>query len=156
MITDQVHPNPEGLHFQWSTLLAQHGTVMGTHMAPSDANLLMGELEQVLLQTQHRAPLVWWRCVDDILAIWTHGEAALQEVLASLNQHHTTIKYQLSKHLARVLSPLVCNSPSHMQNSLSFANLIHSQVLQDDEILAAFDVVSLFTNVPVELAVLVA
>ena len=61
-------------------------------MAPYNANLFMGKLKQVLLQTQHRAPLVWWRCVDDILAIWTHGEAALQEVLASLNQHHTTIK----------------------------------------------------------------
>ena len=75
--------------------LQQHGTAMGIHMAPSYANLFMGELEQVLLQTQHRAPLVWWKCVDDILAIslWTHGEAALQEVLASLNQHHTTIKF---------------------------------------------------------------
>ena len=85
---DQVHPSPEGLHY-----LQQHGTAMGTHMAPSYANLFMGKLEQMLLQTQHRAPLVWWRCVDDILAIWTHGEAALQEVLASLNQYHTTIKF---------------------------------------------------------------
>ena len=68
---------------------------MGTHMAPSYASLFMGELEQVLLQTRHRAPLVWWRCGDDILAIsfWTHGKAALQEALASLYQCHTTIKF---------------------------------------------------------------
>ena len=110
---------------------------MGTHMAPSYANLFMGELEQMLLQTQHRALLVWWRCDGDVLEIWTHGEAALQEVLASLNQHHTKITYQLPKHLARVLSPLVGNSPSHVQNSLSLQNLIHSQVLQEDKILAS-------------------
>ena len=44
------------------------------------------------------------------------------------------------------------NSPSHVQNSHSFASLIHSHVLQEDEILASFDVVSLFMNVPVDLA----
>ena len=33
--------------------------------------------------------IAWWRCVDNILAIWTHGKAALQEVLASLYQHRT-------------------------------------------------------------------
>ena len=81
------------------------------------------------------------------------GKRALQEVLVSLNQYHTTITYQLSQHLARVLSPLVGNSSSHMQNSLNFANLIHSQVLQEDENLASFDLVLLFTNVPVDLAV---
>ena len=48
------------------------------------------------------------------------------------------------------------NSPSHIRNSVSFANLIHSQILQEDEILASFDVASLFMNVPVDLAVSVA
>ena len=82
MTTDQVHPNPEGLHFQWSTLLAA----------------------------------TWY----------SHGHP------------HGTILCQ------------------HMQNSLSLANLMHSQILQEDEILASFDVVSLFPNVPEDLAVSVA
>ena len=39
-----------------------------------------------------QSTLEWWRCVNDILAIWTHGETALQEVLASLKHQHTMIK----------------------------------------------------------------
>ena len=64
--------------------------------------------------------------------------------------------YQLSKHLATILFPLVGNSPSHVRNSRSFTVFIHSQVLQEEEILASFDVVSLFMNIPVDLAITVA
>ena len=38
-------------------------------------------------------PLVWWRFIDDIFVIWTHGEPALLEFLDELNQFHTTIKF---------------------------------------------------------------
>ena len=54
--------------------------------------------------------------------------------------------YQLSTHLAKVLSPLIGNSLTQVQNSCSFAEFISSKVLQGDEILASFDVVSLFTT----------
>ena len=64
--------------------------------------------------------------------------------------------YQLSKHLTKLLSPLVGNSPSHVRNSHSFCQIIQPQVLQEGEVLASFDVVSLFTNVPVDLALAVA
>ena len=64
--------------------------------------------------------------------------------------------YQLSTHLAKVLSSLIGNSLSQVQNCRRFAEFISSQVLQEDEILASFDVVSLYTNVSVDLAVSVA
>ena len=54
-----------------------HGTAMGTRMAPSYANLFMGKLEREFLRTQNKLPLVWWRYIDDIFAIWTHGEPSL-------------------------------------------------------------------------------
>ena len=64
--------------------------------------------------------------------------------------------YQLSKYLAQILSPLVGNSDSHVVNSKEFASFIQTQKLTRDEILVSFDVVSLFTCVPVDLAVEVA
>ena len=37
---------------------------MGTWMAPSYANLLMGKFKQQFLQTKNKLPLVWWRYID--------------------------------------------------------------------------------------------
>ena len=64
--------------------------------------------------------------------------------------------YQLSKHLVSILSPLVGKSASHVRNSSEFATFIAGQSLPNGTVLVSFDVVSLFTNVPVDLAVKVA
>ena len=70
-----------------------HGTVMGTHMAPLHANIFMGKLEQEFLRTQEKVPLVWWRYIHNIFAVWTHGEPALQLFVDELNHFHGTIKF---------------------------------------------------------------
>ena len=62
-------------------------------MALSYANLFMGKLEREFLWTQDMEPRVWWRFIDDIIAIWTHGEQALCRFIESLNHHHPTIKF---------------------------------------------------------------
>ena len=54
---------------------------MGTRMAPSYASLFMGKFEHEFLRTQIALPLVWWRFIDDVFAIWTHGEQQLQTFL---------------------------------------------------------------------------
>ena len=66
---------------------------MGTRMAPSYANLFMGKLEREFLLTQDIEPQVWWRFIDDIFAIWTHGEHVLCRFIESLNPHHPTVKF---------------------------------------------------------------
>ena len=71
-----------------------YGTAMGTRMAPSYANLFMAKLERSLLSRPTTSkPLVWWRYIDEIFALWTHGEEALKEFIDDLNTAHSTIKF---------------------------------------------------------------
>ena len=64
---------------------------------------------------------------------------------------YTSPTYQLSKHLSSLLSPFVGKTLSYVCNSREFAQFIINQELEDDEVLISFDVVSLFTRVPIDL-----
>ena len=75
--------------FNGAYYLQLQGTAMGTRMAPSYANLFMGKFEQQFLRTQDRVPLVWWRYIDDVFAVWTHGVQHLDEFVRELNSYHT-------------------------------------------------------------------
>ena len=76
--------------------LQTHGTAMGSPMAPSYANLFMGELEQYILQNAPGGliPLEWIRFIDDIFAIWPHETVRLMEFLTYINTSHPTIKFE--------------------------------------------------------------
>ena len=58
--------------------------------------------------------------------------------------------YNLAKYLAEILKPLVGKSEHHVVNSKEFITKIEQTKLDEDEILVGFDVVSLFTNVPID------
>jgi len=64
------------------------GTVMGTRIAPSYANLFMGKLEHDFQPTQPLTPLLWIRFLDDILMLWSHGKTSSNTFLEQLNQFH--------------------------------------------------------------------
>ena len=51
---------------------------------------------------------------------------------------------------AEILKPLVEKSENHVANSKQFITKIEQTKLDEDEILVSFDVVSLFTNLPVD------
>ena len=55
-----------------------------------------------------------------------------------------------TKYLAEILKPLVGKSEHHIVNSKEFITKIKQTKLDKDEILVSFDVVSLFTNVPID------
>ena len=88
------------------------------------------------------------RCLPEEAAKLARTKVPLRPIVSFLRSP----THQLLKHLATILSPLVGNSPSHVRNSKAFTEFIKPQVLSSEELLVSFDVVSLFTNVPVHLA----
>ena len=57
--------------------IQQHGTAMGTRMAPAFANLFMGEFERKAIEVYVEKSFLWLRYIDDILTVWTHGNEKL-------------------------------------------------------------------------------
>ena len=79
--------------FDSSHLIQLHGTAMGTRMAPAYANLFMGDLEEKLLAQFSLKPYLWWRYIDDIVMVWTHGEDKLEDFINHINSLQSTIKF---------------------------------------------------------------
>ena len=79
--------------FNGEYYLQLQGTAMGTKMAPSYANLFMGQLEPKLIQLNSQAILIWKRFIDDIFIVWTDTEEALDKFIESINKVHHTIKF---------------------------------------------------------------
>jgi len=61
--------------------------------------------------------------------------------------------YELAKYVAKILKPLVSNTDSFIKDSSDFVKLIRNKRVDKDDILASFDVVSLFTTIPLDEAV---
>ena len=79
--------------FDEKTYRQLRGTAIGTKMAPPYAILFLAELEEKFIESRELKPEVWFRYIDDIFMIWTHGEEKLKEFLADLNRFHDTIKF---------------------------------------------------------------
>ena len=88
--------------FNGEQYLQIQGTTMGTRMAPSYANLFMASLEQELLTWITERPHVWWRFIDDIFAIWQHGQEQLKKFLQEINSFHQTIRFTAETSRERV------------------------------------------------------
>ena len=52
--------------------IQQHGTAMGTRMAPAFADLFMEEFERKALEGFVGKPFLWLRYIDDILVVLIH------------------------------------------------------------------------------------
>ena len=76
--------------------MQKSGTAMGTKMAPSYANLFMGYVEQDLLSRCVKKPLVWFRYIDDVFFIWTHGKEAHDEFLTFCNNNPHGIQFEVT------------------------------------------------------------
>ena len=58
-------------------------------------------------------------------------------------------RYETAKELARILKPLMGNSPYQVQNSRDFIQQIQDIQLQEDQCIMSYDVKALFTSVPI-------
>ena len=69
------------------------GTAIGVEFAPPYAWIFMKQVETESPKTQEHKPLVWFRCIDDVFFIWTHGKGTLCLFLKDLNCFHRNIKF---------------------------------------------------------------
>ena len=53
----------------------------------------MDKVETDFLESQKLKPMVWFRYINDIFFIWTHGEQELQRFLQELNKTHSNLTF---------------------------------------------------------------
>ena len=61
--------------------------------------------------------------------------------------------YDVSSYLAKILSPVDGNTINTVKNSLEFADYKGGKTLDSEDELVSFNVVSLFTKIPIDLAI---
>ena len=61
--------------------------------------------------------------------------------------------YELEKYLAKILGPLLGNTESFIKDSSEFVRLIKVEKVEPKDMLLNFDVVSLFTKIPLDEAI---
>jgi hypothetical protein len=61
--------------------------------------------------------------------------------------------YELAKHVAKILSPLVGHTDSFIKDSNDFIKIIKNEKIRPQDTLISFDVVSLFTKIPLNEAI---
>ena len=81
--------------FNKKNYLQTRGTAMGTKMAPSYADIFMHTLETKLLKDYPLTPTYYYRYIDDIFLIWTHGLNSLLDFHTHFNSYHQSIKFSI-------------------------------------------------------------
>ena len=61
-----------------------------------------------------------------------------------------SVTYGVAKELAKILKPLVCKSPHHINRTQDFVEQVKHITLAPGECLSSYDVSTLFTSVPVD------
>ena len=79
--------------FNSECFLQTSGTAIGTKMAPAYANIVMSIFERNLLTGSCNKPLVWFRYIDDIFAIWTYGEDKFNDFMHYINSIHSSFQF---------------------------------------------------------------
>ena len=81
------------LEFNSECFLQTSGTAIGTKKAPAYSNIVMSIFERNLLTGSCNKPLVWFRYIDDIFAIWTYVEDKLKDFMPYINSIHSSFQF---------------------------------------------------------------
>ena len=79
--------------FNSSVFQQVSGTAIGTKFVQPYACIFMDQYKTKFLETQILKALVWFRYIDDIFFIWTHGEEKLEKFMEDFNSFCGDIKY---------------------------------------------------------------
>ena len=69
------------------------GTAMGTKTAPSYANIVVAIFELLYVYTYTLQPLEWFRFIDDIFGLWTHGYEEFEKFIDYLNSRIDGLRF---------------------------------------------------------------
>ena len=69
------------------------GKAIDIKVAPAYDNLFMSSLVEEMLSRSEIRPWIWYRYIDDVFVIWTHGEGRLASFLEHINSYHWTIEF---------------------------------------------------------------
>lgn len=89
------------IEFQGKIYLQKEGLFIGNSLSPILAEVFMGNLEKGI-ESKDWFPRVWYRYVDDVVAIVKKGEESV--ILEELNQQHRAIRFTLEVENLGVLS----------------------------------------------------
>jgi len=79
--------------FNGSHFPQTQGVAMGTRVAPTIANLVMGSFEEKYVYRYTPTPSIWLRYIDDNFMIWPHGQTQLEAFVEHINSVHPTLKF---------------------------------------------------------------
>ena len=107
------------------------GTAIGRKFALPYTCISMDNLETKFLQAQSMQPLVWFRSIDDIFFILTHGNDKLEKFLGDLNSFDNNIKitHESSKDNAIFLDLIVKLSKGRLTADLHVKDTDRHQYL---------------------------
>ena len=80
--------------FDDKVFLQVQGTAMGRRYAPHYADIYMAEFETQALAKCDKQPDCYFRYLDDIFLIWSHGRDSFYDFLNIFNSHRSSIKFK--------------------------------------------------------------
>jgi hypothetical protein len=82
-------------------------------------------------------------------ALWAAEDSQTWLPLRPIGSTAVSLTYRLAQHLAHLLSGHMGHSPRHIKKSTEFVQVLSSLQVDTHDIMVSFDIVSLFTKVPI-------